>query len=57
MKILIAYDGSDSADTAIDGLQRAGLPNENVAALVVSVSEVWLPEQLGERVLTLFFFQ
>ena len=57
MKILIAYDGSEFADTAIDGLQRAGLPNENVAALVVSVSEVWLPEQLGERVLTLFFFQ
>lgn len=43
MKILIAYDGSDSADTAIDGLQRAGLPTENVEALVVSVGEVWLP--------------
>ena len=33
MKILIAYDGSESADIAIDGLQRAGLPNENVEAL------------------------
>ena len=43
MKILIAYDGSESADIAIDGLQRAGLPNENVEALVVSVGEVWLP--------------
>ena len=43
MKLLIAYDGSDSADTAIDGLQRAGLPAENVEALVVSIGEVWLP--------------
>ena len=43
MKILIAYDGSESADIAIDGLQRAGLPSENVEALVVSIGEVWLP--------------
>ncbi|HEX7334085.1 MAG TPA: universal stress protein [Pyrinomonadaceae bacterium] len=43
MRILIAYDGSDPADTAIDGLQRAGFPAENVEALVVSVGEVWLP--------------
>ena len=43
MKILIAYDGSDSADTAIDGLQRAGVPVERVDALVVAVGEVWLP--------------
>ena len=43
MKILVAYDGSESADTAIDALQRAGLPAENVEALVVSVGEVWLP--------------
>ena len=43
MKILIAYDGSESADVAIDGLQRAGLPGENVEARVVSVGEVWLP--------------
>jgi nucleotide-binding universal stress UspA family protein len=42
VKILIAYDGSDSANTAIDGLRRAGLPIE-VDALVVSVAEVWLP--------------
>lgn len=42
MKILIAYDGSQSADAAIDGLQRAGLPSEG-EALVVSVAEVWLP--------------
>ena len=42
MKILIAYDGSDCADTALDDLRRAGLPRE-VEALVVSVAEVWLP--------------
>ena len=42
MKVLIAYDGSESADTAIDGLRRAGLPSE-ADALVVSVAEVWLP--------------
>ena len=47
MKILIAYDGSESADIAIDGLQRAGLPSENVEALVVSVGEVWLPPPEG----------
>ena len=43
MKILIAYDGSESSDIAIDGLRRAGLPSEGVEALVVSVGEVWLP--------------
>jgi nucleotide-binding universal stress UspA family protein len=49
MKILIAYDDSEAADTAIDGLQRAGLPAE-AEALVVSVAEVWLPP-LGDDVL------
>lgn len=43
MKILIAYDGSESADTGINGLQRAGLPAQDVEALVVTVAEVWLP--------------
>ena len=43
MRILIAYDGSEGADTAIDSLRRAGLPAEGVEALVVSVAEVWLP--------------
>jgi hypothetical protein len=42
MKILIAYDGSESADKGIDNLSRAGLPSE-ADALVVSVAEVWLP--------------
>jgi len=43
VKILIAYDGSDNANTGIDGLQRAGLPPQDVEALVVTVAEVWLP--------------
>jgi nucleotide-binding universal stress UspA family protein len=42
MKILIAYDGSDCADAALDDLRRAGLPRV-LEALVVSVAEVWLP--------------
>lgn len=41
-KILLAYDGSECADVAIDDLSRAGLPEE-ADALVVSVAEVWLP--------------
>lgn len=51
MKLLIAYDGSESADTAIDGLLRAGLPSQNVEALVVSVAEVWLPLPAQNEVL------
>ncbi|HLA11385.1 MAG TPA: universal stress protein [Pyrinomonadaceae bacterium] len=41
-KILIAYDGSDCAEAALDDLQRAGLPPD-AEALVLSVAEVWLP--------------
>ncbi len=43
MKILVAYDGSNSSDKALDDLQRAGLPDKDVEALVVSVAEVWMP--------------
>ena len=42
MKILIAYDGSDCADAALDDLQRAGLPSD-AEAIVISVTEIWLP--------------
>ena len=51
MKILIAYDASESADTAIEGLVRAGLPSRNVEALVISVAEVWLPPPAHNEVL------
>ena len=39
MRILIGYDGSESADAALDDLRRAGLPRE-AEALIVSVGEV-----------------
>lgn len=42
MKILIAYDGSDCAEAALDDLKRAGLPLE-AEAQIISVAEVWLP--------------
>ena len=42
VKVLIAYDGSECADQAIEDLQRAGLPAE-ADAMIVSVDEVWLP--------------
>lgn len=45
MKLLIGYDGSESADAALDDLQRAGLPRE-LKALIVSVGEVVMPPLL-----------
>lgn len=42
IKILVAYDGSDCADAALDDIRRAGLPRE-AEALVMSVTEAWLP--------------
>ena len=44
-RILIAYDGSESADAALYGLLRAGLPDD-ANALVVSVAESWFPPPL-----------
>lgn len=42
MKILIAYDGSECADAALEDLRRAGLPCE-AEVVVLSVADVWLP--------------
>jgi nucleotide-binding universal stress UspA family protein len=42
MKILVAYDGSECADAALDDLQRAGLPAD-AQIKVLSVVENWLP--------------
>lgn len=42
MKILIAYDGSECAEAALDDLTRAGLPKQG-EAVVLSVADVWLP--------------
>jgi nucleotide-binding universal stress UspA family protein len=42
MKLLVAYDGSSSADTALDDLLRAGLPAE-ADAIVISVADIFMP--------------
>lgn len=42
MKILIAFDGSECAASAIDDLKRAGLPDDS-EVLLIAVAEVWLP--------------
>jgi nucleotide-binding universal stress UspA family protein len=41
MKVLIGYDGSQSADAALVDLQRAGLPKD-AEALIVSVADVMM---------------
>ena len=41
-KVLIAYDGSECADAALEDLRCAGLP-EKAHAIVLSVVENWLP--------------
>jgi nucleotide-binding universal stress UspA family protein len=50
MKILIAYDGSACADAALNGLHRAGLPNE-AEVKVLSVIENWLPPPSGLEII------
>jgi nucleotide-binding universal stress UspA family protein len=47
MKILIAYDGSECSDAALDDLRRAGLPKK-VEALVMTLADVLLPPPLDE---------
>lgn len=42
MKILIAYDGSECADAALEDLRKAGLP-ETVEAIVMCVADVIVP--------------
>jgi nucleotide-binding universal stress UspA family protein len=42
MKILIAYDGSECAESAIDDLKRAGLPRR-AEALVLTIAEELIP--------------
>lgn len=46
MKILVAYDGSECADAALDDLRRAGLPAD-AQIKVLSVFENWLPPPSG----------
>src|SRR6187397_2089069 len=40
MKVVIGYDGSDSAREAVYGLHRAGLPRDS-EVVVVSAADVW----------------
>src|SRR5215468_9890870 len=42
MKILIAYDGSECAESAIDDLKRAGLPRR-AEAIVMTIAEELIP--------------
>jgi nucleotide-binding universal stress UspA family protein len=47
MKVLIAYDGSECADEALDDLKRAGLP-EGLEVVVLSVADVFVPPPTKE---------
>ncbi|MFN7948093.1 MAG: universal stress protein [Blastocatellia bacterium] len=50
MKILVAYDGSECADAALEDLKRSGLPH-HAEAMVLSVIESWLPPPSSPEVL------
>ena len=45
MRVLIGYDGSESADAALDDLKKAGLPRD-LKVLIVSVGEIAMPPSL-----------
>ena len=45
MKVLIAYDGSASANAVFEDLKHAGLPDD-VEALVMSIADVFIPPPL-----------
>jgi nucleotide-binding universal stress UspA family protein len=48
MKILIAYDGSECAESAIDDLKRAGLPRRAEAIVLTIAEELFpLPASIG----------
>jgi len=48
MKILIAYDGSECAESAIDDLKRAGLPRRAEAIVLTIVEEmIPMPASIG----------
>lgn len=47
-RVLIAYDGSPQAETALDELSRTGLSPE-LEVLVMSVADVWLPQNQGNN--------
>ena len=49
LRILIGYDGSESADAALEDLRRAGLPHD-VEAVIVSVGEIMMPPSSADEV-------
>jgi len=49
MRILIAYDGSESADAALEDLRQAGLGAE-AEALVMTVADVFVPPPIEQEV-------
>ena len=49
MKILVAYDGSEYADAALDDLKRAGLGSE-VEVLVMTLADVFVPPPIDEEI-------
>jgi nucleotide-binding universal stress UspA family protein len=48
MKILIGYNGSQTAEAALDDLRQAGLPDE-AEVIILTVAEVCLPPQNTEE--------
>lgn len=49
MKILIGYDGSECADSALRDLRRAGLPAD-AEVQVMTVADVFLPSPINEEI-------
>jgi nucleotide-binding universal stress UspA family protein len=49
MKILVAYDGSECADAALEDLQRAGLA-DGAEVVVMAVADVFVPPPFDEDV-------
>ena len=48
MKILVAYDGSEHSEAAVEDLKHAGLPAE-ANVLVMSLADVFVPPPLDEE--------
>jgi hypothetical protein len=44
MKVLIAHDGSERSDAALEDLRHAGL-GSGIEAEVIHVAEVWIPPE------------
>ena len=53
MKILVAYDGSDGSDAALEDLQRAGLPT-TAEVLLMTLADVLCRRQSMTKLTTPF---